>query len=366
MNFQDFFTKSLIGSNETWRIIILFVFLVLGLTLGKILKNILSARAKQFENSRELLSNSLSGLSKSAPIASFTIALSAGISFIRLGSAEVFVHTTIAVLATLTIATAAYLLTEVPSIWLRRRASKTESKMDDMLVPILSNSLRATIVVLALVQIAQILSGKDISSILAGLGIGGLAVALAAQDTIKNFFGSIVLLADKPFEIGDRINVDGHDGPVESVGLRSTKIRTLDGHVVTIPNGEMANKSIWNIAKRPYIRRIFNISITYDTPPEKVSEAKHIIESILKDHEGMDPDFPPRVYFNDFQNSALNLICIYWYHPPAYWDYLDFTESVNLQILQKFNEAEIDFAFPTQTIHLAGNEAKPIDLALPQ
>ena len=227
-------------------------------------------------------------------------------------------------------------------------------------------SLRATVIVLTIVQIAQILSGKEVTSILAGLGIGGLAFALAAQDTIKNFFGSLVLLSDRPFEVGERVIVDSTDGIIESVGMRSTRVRTLTGHLVTIPNGELANKSIENIAKRPHIRRLFNITVTYDTPPAKVQEAKEILEDILKDHEGMHADFPPRVYFNEFQDCALSFLCIYWYHPAAYWDFLAFGEKVNLQILERFNSAGIDFAFPTQTVHLAGDPSRPLEVGVKQ
>ncbi|NQY32002.1 MAG: mechanosensitive ion channel family protein [Coraliomargarita sp.] len=354
------------AGNEIWRIVVLFFIILVAMVAGKLLKFVLTKRSAELEAQRPIVANGFKGFGKSAPFLIFTVGLYVGASFINLGAAEGFVGTSIAVLFTIAVASASYFLAEVPSMLLQQRAAKTEGKMDDMLVPILSNSMRATIVILAIVQIAQILSGKEITSILAGLGIGGLAVALAAQDTLKNFFGSIVLLADKPFEIGDRINVDGHDGPVESVGLRSTKIRTLDGHLVTIPNGEMANKSIWNIAKRPHIRRIFNVTITYDTPPAKVAEAKAILEDILKDHEGMHEDFLPRVYFNNFNESSLNLFCIYWYHPPAYWDYMAFTERVNTEILERFNAAGIDFAFPTQTVHLAGDPSRPLDLGLPQ
>ena len=116
-----------------------------------------------------------------------------------------------------------------------------------------------------------------------------MAFALAAQDTIKNLFGSLVIFTDKPFALGDRVSYEGHDGVIEEVGLRSTRLRRLDGHQVTIPNGELANKSIHNIAKRPFIRRIFTIGVTYDTSLQKISEAKEILEDILKDHEGMDP-----------------------------------------------------------------------------
>jgi len=350
--------------NELWRIGLLFAFILVAMVAGRLLHYLLERRGKQLKEARPLIATGMVNGARAAPFLAFTIGLSAGTAMLRLGPAAGFVETSVAVLMTLAVATAAYFLVELPSAWMIRRAGKTDSKMDDMLAPIVSKSLRATIVVLTVVQIAQILSGKEITSILAGLGIGGLAVALAAQDTIKNFFGSVVLLSDKPFEIGDRINVDGHDGPVESVGLRSTKIRTLDGHLVTIPNGELANKPLCNIAKRPYIRRLFNITITYDTPPEKVGEAKAILEDILKDHEGMHPEFPPRVYFDKFNDASLGFLCIYWYHPPAYWDFLAFSERVNLQILERFNAAGIDFAFPTQTLHLAGDPNRPLEIGL--
>jgi len=233
-----------------------------------------------------------------------------------------------------------------------------------MLVPMVRKSLRVTVVILVLVQIAQILSEKPITSIIAGLGIGGLALALAAQDTVKNFFGSVVLFVDKPFEMGDRIVVEGQDGSVEEVGFRSTKIRTLDGHLVTVPNGELANKMIRNIGKRPFIKRIANLSITYDTPPEKVDRAIEIVKEILDGHEGMHPDYPPRVYFNELNADSLNIIVMYWYHPPDYWAYMGFTERFNKEVFRRFAEEGIEFAFPTQTLYLAGDQARPLTIGI--
>ncbi|MGB0370154.1 MAG: mechanosensitive ion channel family protein [Opitutales bacterium] len=256
----------------------------------------------------------------------------------------------------------AYKLIDIPDTFLTIRAAKTPSKVDDMLAPILRRVLHILVVAFVILQVAHVVSGKEIGAIVAGLGIGGLAIALAAQDTVKNFFGATVIFAEKPFDLGERINFEGHDGVIESVGLRSTRMRRLDGHLVTIPNASLANSVIHNIAKRPYIRRIFNIGITYDTPPEKVKEAKAILEDVLKDHEGMEADFPPRVYFNNFEASSLNFICIYWYHPPAYWDYMAFTEWVNTEVHRRFNEAGIDFAFPTQTVHLAGDPDRPLNI----
>ncbi len=293
------------------------------------------------------------------------IVLILGLTFLGLKAkvAEV-ANTAGAILLAVGVGYLLYWLVEVPTAWLTRMAVKTKSKLDDMLVPVIRKSLRVTVVLLVLVQIAQVLSDKPITSIIAGLGIGGLAFALAAQDSIKNIFGSIVLFVDKPFEIGDRIVVDGHDGPVEEVGLRSTRIRTLDGHLITVPNGQLANKTIQNIGKRPFIKRTANITITYDTPPEKIDKALEILKELLANHEGMNKELPPRVYFSDFNAYSLNLLVIYWYHPPNYWEFMAFGERFNKEVFQRFNEEGIEFAFPTQTLFLAGDPARPLTLGV--
>ena len=304
----------------------------------------------------------LRSLGKSLPLFGIWGGIKVGVFFITLGEAgglaETIVLTGLEVLFAVSVALLAYYLVEVPSAWLTRQTQKTESKFDDMLVPIVRKSLRVTVFLFALVSIAQILSDKPVSALIAGLGLGGLAFALAAQDTIKNLFGSLVLFTDKPFALGDRINYDGHDGTIEEVGLRSTRLRRLDGHLVTVPNGELVNHSIHNISKRPFIRRIFIISVTYDTPPQKIKEAKNILEDILDEHQGLDPkgELLPRVYLSDLSASSLDFKCMYWFHPPAYWDFMEMSEKVNLQILSRFNEAKIEFAFPTQKVHLVNTD----------
>jgi MscS family membrane protein len=206
--------------------------------------------------------------------------------------------------------------------------------------------------------------GFDIGAILAGLGVGGLAVALAMQDTLRNFIGSIMILLDKPYHVGQRIVVKGHDGVVEEIGLRSTKMRLLTGHQTTVPNEEMAKVEIENIGRRPHIRRLTNIAITYDTPPEKVDKAVQIIRDILDNHEGMDPEFPPRVYFNEFNRASLNILVLYWYHPPDYWGFLAYNERVNKQIMQDFEKEGIKFAFPTTTTYLTQRDGEPLHINL--
>lgn len=357
-------TKTALPGNELWRILALFACILVSLVVAKVLAMAFRRSADRFESRRKVTRAAVFGaLSRAITFVLFSVGLQQGLKFLHLGEKVADLGDTVAsVLLTVSIGWLLYCLVDVVDAWLRKTAARTPSKMDDMLGPLVRKSLRVTISVLLLVQVATLLSDKPITSILAGLGVGGLAIALAAQETIKNFFGSLVILADKPFELGDRIVVDGHDGPVVEVGFRSTKVRTLEGHLVTIPNGELANKTIQNIGQRPYIRRLLNIGITYDTPPEKVLRAKEIVLELLENHEGMHADFPPRVYFNDFNSSSLNLIALYWYHPPDYWAFMAFGERFNQNLLKRFNEEGIDFAFPTQTVYLAGDPERPLAL----
>jgi MscS family membrane protein len=357
---RDYFSTIVFADNELWRIVAFFLSVLVSLVAGKLLRYylmLLSARCEKKDRSVEALL--LKAVSRPMILASFAVGLWIGTTVLT-GFSESFrqmVDTVFRVLNASVFGYILYCLVDVVDYYLDRVSSKTESKMDDMLLPLIGKSIRITVVTVVVLQIAQSLSDKPITSILAGLGVGGLAIALAGQDTVKNLFGSLVIVADKPFEIGDRIVFEGNDGPVESVGFRSTKIRTLDGHVVTIPNSEMVNKVVKNISKRENIKKVMNIGVTYDTPPAKVERALEILRDIFKDHEGMDPEIPPRIYFNDFCDSSLNIIVLFWYHPPEYWDFLAFCECVNIEILKRFNEEGIEFAFPTRTLYLKNEES---------
>ena len=188
--------------------------------------------------------------------------------------------------------------------------------------------------------------GIQVSTLLTSLGIGGLAFALASQDMLKNLLGSIVILIDRPYEIGQRIVAKNHDGIVEEIGLRSTKIRLLNGHQVTIPNDDMARIDVENIARRPHIKRTANFAIPLDTPPEKVEQAVAIIKKNVADHECMDVRFPPRVYFDEFNRDALNITMMLWYRSSDYWAFQAFNEQLNLAIMHDFAAADIQLALP--------------------
>ena len=208
--------------------------------------------------------------------------------------------------------------------------------------------------------------GFKVGALLTGLGIGGIAIALAIQDPIKNLLGSIMILFDKPYQVGQRILIKGYDGVVEEIGLRSTKVRLLIGNQVTIPNDEMARVDIENIGRRPHIRRRDNIALPYDTPLGKVDRAVEIIRYILDNHEGMDSHLPPRVYFDKFNRDSINILMIYWYQPPNYWAFVDFNQRVNKQIMEEFEREGIKFAIPTIATYVAGDDNKPLKVTRKQ
>ncbi|MEA1946154.1 MAG: mechanosensitive ion channel family protein [Thermodesulfobacteriota bacterium] len=253
---------------------------------------------------------------------------------------------------------------QILDVYLKKWAVATESTIDDMLVPIVAKTLRIFIIVIGGFIVIQNLTGLKIGPLLASLGIGGLAVALAAKDSIANFFGTLTILFDKPFQIGQRIIIDQYDGVVESVGFRSTQIRTLTGHLVTIPNEKLSNSSLENIGERPYIRWLTNIGITYDTPPDKVEKAVQMIREILENHEGMKEDFPPRVFFNAFNDWSLNIMVIAWYHPPNYWDFQEWLQKTCIEIMRRFETEDIDFAFPSSTIFMANDDKRQLKLMM--
>lgn len=202
--------------------------------------------------------------------------------------------------------------------------------------------------------------GISLIPLITGLGVGGLAVALAARPTIENLIGGLMILADRPCRAGQRVKVKGNEGIVQQIGMRSTKIRLLSGSQITIPNEEMARAEIENVTRRQYIRRDTNITVTYDTPPEKVEMAVQIIRDILDDHEGMHPKRPPRVYFTEFNPDSLNIFMRYWYHPAKRWEARAFAQKVNLKIMEEFKNEGIKFAFPTLTTYLAQEENQPL------
>jgi MscS family membrane protein len=257
-------------------------------------------------------------------------------------------------------------------------------KIEQQLVRLGIRMLTILIAVIVVIEGMQQI-GFSLATLVAGAGVTGLAIALAAQDTLKNVFGGLLLAMDRPFEAGQRVRMKGYEGFIQEVGLRSTKVRTIKGHQIIIPNDEAARVEVENIGRRPYIRRDLNVTITYDTPPEKIDRAVEILHEILAVPEPSSqdtaapadgvgnphpneainqPGFPPRVYFSDLNADSLNLLVVYWFHPPDQWLSLEFAHRVNMQIMERFNAEGIDFAFPSQTMYLAGDSKRPLNLGV--
>jgi MscS family membrane protein len=245
---------------------------------------------------------------------------------------------------------------------IRKWVASTDNSINEMLVPLVSKTVRIFVIVVGGMMVLQNVTGIEIGPLVASLGIEGLAFALAGKDSIANFLGSLTILLDKPFHAGERIVIDKHDGFVEGVGFRSTRIRTLKGSLVSIPNEKIINSTLENIGRRTHLRWQTNLGLTCATPPEKVEVAVEIIQEILCNHEGMREDYPPRVFFNGFNDWNLNISVNAWYFPADYWKYQEWLQKTCLEIMRRFREEDIELAYPTQTIYQLDQE-QPIQLA---
>jgi len=233
-------------------------------------------------------------------------------------------------------------------VWQQRATAAQEGLLDRQLFPIIRKTFKIFVVVVAVLVTCQNL-GMNVTGLLASLSIGGLAVGLAAQDTLSNLFGAVAIFGDKPFRVGDRIKMDAVDGIVEAIGLRSTRVRDLDGHLVTIPNRTIANANIVNISKRPNIKTVMNIGLTYDTTTEQVERALKIIEEVFRPHP---KTADLLIGFNRFDSSSLNIQVVHWWNSTDFKDYLLGLQQFNLDLKRRFDSERINFAFPTQTIYM--------------
>lgn len=222
----------------------------------------------------------------------------------------------------------------------------SEGSLDDQLLPILRKGIRFTIWCVGII-VGLDNAGYDVTTILAGLGIGGLAFALAAQDTVKNFIGGVTIFIDKPFKLNQRVQVAGFDGTVREIGIRSTRIETLDGRIVTIPNAEIANKGICNVTSEPNRKVVNTIGLTYDTTHEQMVVAMDVLKSMPTLVEGIEEKVI--VNFAEFGSYSMNITFIFYIKSDT--DIPTVQSAVNLKTLEKFNALGLDFAFPTQTIY---------------
>ncbi len=236
----------------------------------------------------------------------------------------------------------------VMGYWKDRTKVDADRTFDEQLFPIIRKSLKMFVVVVG-VMVTLDNIGVNITAAIASLSIGGLAVGLAAQDTLANLFGAVAVFVDKPFRIGDFVELEGAKGNVESIGLRSTRLRHPDGHLITVPNKAMGNSTITNVTRRPKIKTEMNIGITYDMSAEKVRRAVSILEEVFRGH-AMTADL--MLSFNKFADSSLNIVVMHWWQGTDYRAYLAGMQEMNLAIKTRFDAEGISFAFPSQTLYV--------------
>ncbi len=243
-----------------------------------------------------------------------------------------------------------YKLVDVFSLYLEKLAGKSESSLDNNVIPLIRKVLRVFVVIIGGLFILQNLD-INITALLAGLSIGGLALALAAQDTLKNFFGSLMIFIDRPFSVGHWITSGDLDGTVEEVGFRSTRIRTFRNSLTYVPNGKLADSTIDNHGLRQYRRFFMHISITYDTPPDLIEVFVEGLRKIVDKHPDTRKDFYI-VEFNEMGDFSLKIIFYIFFAVPTWPEELRARHEVLIEIVRLAEKLGVRFAFPTSTLHM--------------
>jgi MscS family membrane protein len=306
------------------------------------------------KTSRELDDRFLLCLQKPAEFLILLIGLSIALQVLRLPSEPFdFAGLLAAILKALVIFDIAWFLFNLVDMvdhYLSRWAARTASTLDDQLAPLLRKTLRVFIVVMALLMAIQTF-GYPVTGVLASLGIGGLAFALAAKDTVSNIFGSLMIIFDRPFQVGDWVKAGDLEGTVEEVGFRSTKIRTFAKTLISVPNNIIANMALDNFSRMPKRRIRLNVGVSYATTPTLMREAVNRIRELLRSHPAIDQEFF-LVNFTDFGASSLDIMVYCFTNTTVWGEYLTAREDVCLKIMDILEELGLEIAFPSTTVYL--------------
>lgn len=277
------------------------------------------------------------------------LALPAGVNTILMVAAKLFIS--------LTAVWTAFRMVTVFNAILTQKAADTPHKFDDLMIPMVSKSLKLFVAIVGFIFIANNLN-IDVTSLLAGLGLGGLAFALAAKDLLGNFFGSLTVVLDRPFHIGDWVVIGDVEGSVEEVGFRSSRIRTFYDSVITLPNALLTTSKIDNMGARHYRRMTTTLSLTYDTSPEKMDAFCEGVRTLIQMHPYMRKDYY-QVYFNEYAAASLDVLVYVFWQTPDWSTELRERHRFLLDVLRLAKQLGVEFAYPTQTIHLKQDSGKP-------
>ncbi len=260
------------------------------------------------------------------------------------------VRLTLAIIIAVLVFVLIYRLWRIVMAYLKEAASKTETKMDDQILPLIDGAITTIIFIGAFFYILSLMH-VNVAALIAGLSIGGIALALAAQDTVRNLLGSIMVFIDKPFQVGDFVELDGEFGSIVEVGFRSTRIMTKDTSIISLPNGTVANMKIRNLGIRPYRMLETEIGVTYDTPVKRIEQFIDGIRKIVKAHPKVVEE-NQLVYFYQMADSSLN-VYVRVHLDTKYWDAeLEIKEGIYLDIIRLAKVLGIRFAFPSRALYI--------------
>ncbi len=276
------------------------------------------------------------------------------------GVAEEIVHQLASLLGAVAVVMLGFEGVDIFTDVLKRRADLTESRLDDQLVPITNTALKVATLVIGMLFILGNL-GVNVTSLVAGLGLGGLAVALAAQDTFKNLLGGVTIFADRPFQVGDWVLVGDIEGTVEYVGFRSSRVRTFYNSVVTVPNARIVDTHVDNMGLRQWRRYRTSLGLAYHTTPDQVQAFVEGIRAVIRANPDMRKDYYI-VEFTEFGPSSLDILVYCFIDAPDWNAELRTRHVLNLDIMRLAEELGVEFAFPTQTLHVASTPGQPAEV----
>ncbi len=236
---------------------------------------------------------------------------------------------------------------------LKEKTEKTESKLDDQLIPFAIDAIKIITIILGFFLIIGDVFNVNVTALAAGLGVGGIAIAMASKESLENLFGSFTIFLDRPFTVGDIVNIGNITGVVEKVGFRSTRLRTFDKSLVTVPNKKMVDAELDNLGLRPVRRAKFNLGLTYNTSAEKIKEIVKDIQRLIDDHPMTNQD--GRVRFMDFGASSLDIMVVFYVSSSDWDDFINTKENINYQIMDIVKKHNSDFAFPSSSIYIEKN-----------
>lgn len=338
---------------KIWQYIAVFIWLLLGFMLKKIIEFILDTYVKRLTNRTSFQWDDHLVLSVERPVGFIAMMIYFLLTYTNLHfSVDVnyFLSHFFRIGISAGVIWMFYNLSEVLSRYLGYFASKTGTELDDQLIPIIRKTLRFFVVVIGVIAILQN-NGYNVASLIAGLGIGGLAVALAAQETLANFFGSVTIITDRPYKIGDWIVVNDIEGTVEDIGFRSTRIRTFHDSLVSVPNSLVAKTDVENYGLRRYRRLKTILNLTYSTTPEQMEAFTEGIKAIIKSNKHFRQD-NYHVYFNSYGAHSLDVLVYVFFDVPDWSSELQQKHNFFLEVLKLAEDIGVEFAFPTQTLHM--------------